>query len=400
MLYVVVTDTARNPVRSGIQSLVRALVKALGRQTELPWRLVAWNRKRAQLELLRAEQDAALGAAVPRELRAVPWRVRLLHPGAWFSREATHLGLHQHPRHRRPAAGSWVLIPELVYSPGRAAALIRYARCLRLGVAAIVHDTIPVDHPEHVPAGLPALHREFLLALAKADVLLTTSETSSRALDAFYEREGVSAPRRSILRIPAELPESPRVREPRTSSPGAVRALCVSTLETRKNHRGLLAAADLLAERHGSLPFELDLVGTCHAHSQDLRALVETAVARHAGRIRWHGQVEGPALRQFYAGADFTIYPSLLEGFGMPVMESLWHARPCVCANFEVMAENAAAGGCLTADVRNAPALADALERISLDAGLRHELGREAIARPLTTWDDYVRGLLELLQRA
>jgi glycosyltransferase involved in cell wall biosynthesis len=49
----------------------------------------------------------------------------------------------------------------------------------------------------------------------------------------------------------------------------------------------------------------------------------------------------------FYRDCDFTVYPSLVKGFGLPIVESLWNCRPCICANFGEMAEIAKEGVCL-----------------------------------------------------
>ena len=79
------------------------------------------------------------------------------------------------------------------------------------------------------------------------------------------------------------------------------------------------------------------------------------------------------------------------------MIESLWFGRPCVCANFGVMAENAAGGGCLPADVRDPHALAEAILALADDHALRQRLAAEAVARPLKTWDEYAKEVLDYL---
>ena len=169
------------------------------------------------------------------------------------------------------------------------------------------------------------------------------------------------------------------------------------TLEPRKNHRALFAAYELAAARRPDLRLELDLVGAPYVDAQDIADAARALAARHPGRVRWHERVEQPALRQLYAAADFTVYPSVLEGFGLPVIESLWFGRPCLCANFGVMAENAAGGGCLTLDVRDPGALADGIVALADSTGLRRRLAVEATNRPLKTWDEYADEVLATL---
>ncbi len=83
----------------------------------------------------------------------------------------------------------------------------------------------------------------------------------------------------------------------------------------------------------------------------------------------------------------------------MPIVESIWHGRPCLCANQGVMAELAADGGCMTVDVDDTRALSAALERLVADAGLRQQLSIEASRRRLKTWQGYVRDFYGILGR-
>lgn len=397
MLYIVATDTARNPVRSGIQTLVRSLLNATSQLRPTTSRAVRWDRRRGRLTLLPANHASQLGAPALNDPRPLNLAERLQRPSTLVRTDGRHLPLHRHPHHERRLIEGWLLIPELIYGEGRAAEVLGYARRHGLRVAVIIHDVIPIDHPECSPEGVPALHRDFLLGVAGADLLLATSETVRAAVSAFFEREQVPPPNVTTVRLPAEFLGVPRelALAPRRTP---CRALCVSTLEARKNHAGLIESLALLADAEGRLPCEIDLVGAAHDHAPDVRAAVEEAVARYPGQVRWRGQVSDDALAELYRNADFTVYPSVVEGFGMPVMESIWFARPCVCADFSVMAENAAEGGCLTVDVRQPAELAAAIRRMSEDPALRERLGREATERRLMNWLDYAYAVVRAME--
>lgn len=399
MLYIVATDTARNPVRSGIQTLVRSLLSAYARTRAPRTRAVRWDRKKRWLTLLPVEATQKLGAGELNDPRPLSLVERMQRPTTLIRADGRHLPLHRHPHHAGSLRGGWLLIPELIYGLGRAREVLRYARRQGLRVAVLVHDVIPIDHPECSAEGVPEMHRDFLLACAEADLVLATSQTVTSALTEFFARERLSPPPLTTVRLPAEFHGAPRCLIP-PSPEQARRALCVSTLEPRKNHAGLLAALDLLASDGEPLPFELDLIGADHAHSAEVRDLVTAAVARHRGRVRWLGQVADEQLAELYRTAGFTIYPSVVEGFGIPVMESLWFSRPCICADFSVMAENAAGGGCLVTDVRQPAALAGAIRTMLSDAALRDRLAREAMTRPLTSWTDYAAGVVAALEAA
>tara|TARA_R110002072_G_scaffold128466_2_gene266175 strand:- start:180 stop:467 length:288 start_codon:yes stop_codon:yes gene_type:complete len=88
----------------------------------------------------------------------------------------------------------------------------------------------------------------------------------------------------------------------------------------------------------------------------------------------------------------------MIEGYGLPIVESIWHARPCLCANEGVMSELAELGGCVTANVRDSTALSEALQTLACDAQLRLKLSREAAQRPLSTWQDYTALILQKLE--
>ncbi|MBV9127368.1 MAG: hypothetical protein JO117_04705, partial [Verrucomicrobia bacterium] len=62
------------------------------------------------------------------------------------------------------------------------------------------------------------------------------------------------------------------------------------------------------------------------------------------------------------------------------------------------MAENAASGGCLPADVRDSHALADAILALARSPELRAKLTAQAVSRPLKTWDEYAREIVREIE--
>lgn len=88
----------------------------------------------------------------------------------------------------------------------------------------------------------------------------------------------------------------------------------------------------------------------------------------------------------------------MLEGFGLPILESLWCRRPCICANFGAMDETAWGGGCVVTDVRDPQALADAILALATDPVRREILATEIDTRGLRQWEEYARDLLTHLR--
>ena len=403
VIFLVVGDTARNPGRSGIQTVVRSLAAALGEQS-VPVRPVIWNARRSQLRPLPPDLEVGPGAEPLRDPAALPPGALRRQPLSWLPwllarGRGKFVPLHQHPLHRQAPRGTWVLLPELMYK-GKTGQLVDYAHRHGWRVAAIFYDTIPVDRPDLVPPDLPAKHAEYMRDLSRADLILPISEASAEGWRAFVAREKLPTPPVRAVPLACDLVGTPRVQTPPPApvSGQPVRMLCVSTLEPRKNHAALLAAYELAVARRSDLRLELDLIGASYIGSQDIADGVRAAMSRLPG-LRWHEQVEYARLQELYAQCDFTVYPTLLEGFGLPVIESLWLGRPCVCANFGVMAENAVGGGCVTVDVRDPGVLADAMLTLAGSAELRAKLTTEAIARPLKTWGEYAREVLACLDR-
>ena len=397
-------DTARNAARSGIQTVVRSLLAAFGAMGA-PVRPVIWRANSALLRPLPPTWSLGLGAEPLRDPPTPP-SAFLPHPVSWLpylaaGGNAALIPLHQHPRHLTAPPGSWVLLPELLYGGERADQLVDYVHRQGWRLAAILHDAIPVQHPEYVPPHLPGEHARYMRALSRADLILPNSEYTAGGWREFLGRENLPSPPTKVCTLACDFPGVPRSRAlpaPRTPSRDQpVRLLCVSTLEPRKNHRALFAAFDLAVARRPDLPLALDLVGAPYVDAHDIADAARAFAARHPGRVQWHERTEQATLQRLYAGCDFTVYPSLLEGFGIPVIESLWFARPCLCASFGVMAENAEGGGCLTTDTRDPQALADAILRLASSPELRCRLAREAATRHLKTWCEYAGEILAAL---
>ncbi|QOH70753.1 glycosyltransferase family 4 protein [Pseudomonas juntendi] len=319
-----------------------------------------------------------------------------------------HYVLPRSPAHRRQTLsslggralrGGWLLQSEIVFErqgPARRAA----ARQLGLNVAAIFYDAIPVTHPEWVAdTAIRDNHAAYMRGLAETDRVLPISPDAGKQLQAFWEREGIN-PHAHVKTcwIPGELTASVRATTP-AAAPDAgepLRILCVSTLEPRKNHKVLLEAVSRLARDYPQLDWQLDLIGNRYAGADHIVDAVRAANAADP-RIVWHGVVDDATLNDYYAKAHVSVYASLVEGYGMPIVESLWHARPCICHNGGVMAELAAEGGCRTVDMTDPDALARQIYALASEPQAYLKLASEAVARPILTWRSYARAMLRQL---
>ena len=98
-----------------------------------------------------------------------------------------------------------------------------------------------------------------------------------------------------------------------------------------------------------------------------------------------------------YRLARFTVFPSLNEGFGLPIVESISCGTPVITSAFGSMSEIAGDGGALLVDPRDDHALADAMRLLLTDEVELDRLSAQARRRPLRTWDTYAAQTWDLL---
>ena len=228
------------------------------------------------------------------------------------------------------------------------------------------------------------------------DTVIAVSHSAGKELADLWAEHSITA-RASIAILPWPVPfQGPR---PKFSEPpvGKKRILYVSRLKETKNHVSLFASCSKMWKR--GIDFELELIG-CEDEARESRAIAKAIQQlREAGHhISWRAHVTEEELHEAYQRATFTVFPSLAEGFGLPIIESFWHGRPVICSDQDAVGELARNGGCLTTDVRSPDRLAESIEALLQDPARCNALSQEAYARPLRSWADYWMELKPLLE--
>jgi glycosyltransferase involved in cell wall biosynthesis len=152
--------------------------------------------------------------------------------------------------------------------------------------------------------------------------------------------------------------------------------LFVSTIEPRKNLTRLLAAFERV--HMARLTDALVVVGKRGWLYEDFFAAVEHSPSRKA--VIFPGYVADADLPAIYAGAQALAFPSLFEGFGLPVLEAMACGTPVVCSNSSSLPEIAGNAAFLV-DPLDADALADVLGRMLQDGSLREQLRERGLAQ-------------------
>lgn len=291
-------------------------------------------------------------------------------------------------------SSSGLLVPEL-FTSTVAAALPALFAATTGPRAAVFHDAIALKFPELTPSKTVARFPAYLRELLAFDGIAANSEDSRTTLLAYWDWLGIPASAQPLV---TAIPLGIDLPAPVSSSPLSAPSsqllpivLSVGSLEGRKNHLALLDACESLWS--AGAQFELHLIGLAHLQTgRDALARVQSLQA--AGRsLRYSGPVTDADLAAAYAACTFTVYPSLIEGFGLPVLESLARGKPCVCSSRGALGEAAEGGGCLTLDRLDAPTISAALSRLLSTPAELAALVAAARARSFRSWTDYARDL-------
>ena len=382
-LFLDLSHTSHTRARTGVQRVARSLRKALGEQAlgvcfdpyERSWR-----------PLSKAE-ELTLDSTAPATARGSRWSLaaslrgrmrRLRKKNAALSALATKDG----------GGPDGVLVPE-IFSPAVARALPQLFAASPGPRVALFHDAIALQHPEFTPRGTVARFPAYLQELLQFDGIAAVSEASRQSLLDYWSWLGVSR-LPEVKAIPLGL--DPPAAAPAPAPAGEPTILCVGSIEARKNHVALLEACEALWAR--GLKFRLHLVGLAHAETGG-PAVKRIAALKGAGRsLRYDGPADERALEESYGGASFTVYPSLAEGYGLPVAESLSRGLPCLCRFEGALGEIARGGGCIDLADAGPRAIAAAIEELLFSAGRLAALSEAARSRRFRTWPEYVDDLL------
>jgi glycosyltransferase involved in cell wall biosynthesis len=252
---------------------------------------------------------------------------------------------------------------------------------LDIRILGCCHDLIPIRYPQYCPRYVADQFRGYLAQMAQScSAIACVSERSLNDLRDFFSELRIPAPRLFRIRLGSNLPigDDPpsRLVSDVTKKPYV---LFVSTLERRKNHEVLYRAFRRLAERHGQdrLP-RLVFVGALGWGVADLLNDMELDPFTR-GVIAHLQNVSDNDLRILYQQALFCVFPSLYEGWGLPVAEALGFGKPVLCSNRGALPE---VGGALVeyVDPWDLPGWVSAIERLWLDAEYRKQLA-DRIAR-------------------
>jgi glycosyltransferase involved in cell wall biosynthesis len=358
-------DQLFSPVPGGMGAYVRRLVPALSR---------ADPSLEITLFHTRSESEPDEPWMIPFPRREVPWSMRRAYP-SWSAA-------------RRPALPDDLGSMDLLHTP-TPVAIPPAGKGQRLVVT--VHDLAFRLYPEFFPLPWRTLYRVGLArAVRSADALIAVSRHTAEEL---VRRTRVAQVRVFVVPLAPGLPEGHADVE-ETLARLKIRPpyiLFTGTLEPRKNLVRLVRAYRRVAGR--GAPHRLVLAGPMGWQPQALmRELTLTA----PGEVILTGRVSDPDLDALYRGASAFAYPSLYEGFGLPVLEAMARGVPSVVSIAGSLPE-VAGEAALPVDPRSTAALAEGMERLVNDPELAARLRQAGLARAARfSWEETARRTLEV----
>ena len=254
-----------------------------------------------------------------------------------------------------------------------------------------VHDLAFLVHPEAFPRRWALVYRAGLArAVRSADALIAVSRHTAEDL---MRRTRVRPARVYVTPLAPILPHGDAdvgkvLARHRVHAPYI---LSVGTLEPRKNLARLVRAYRRLAAR--GFPHTLVLAGPAGWRPGEL--LAETT-KEGPGSVVLTGYVPEDDLDALYRGADVFVYPSLYEGFGLPVLDAMARGVPTIVSTSSSLPE-VAGEAAVPVDPRSIAGMVEALERVITDVALAARLRDTGQARAARfSWEDTARRTLDI----
>ncbi len=262
-------------------------------------------------------------------------------------------------------------------------------------LAALFADAIPLQHPRITWPHAVARHPQYLQALSQFEHVFAISAAVKKDLLGFWRWQGnATSTRVSVLTLGADFDGSDRW--PRRDAVPGPALLCVGIVEPRKNQSFLLEVAESLWAE--GLPFELHIVGRINPHYGRPIATQIQQLSRRRPQLKFHEAASDERFSRLLENTRAVVFPTIAEGCGLPVLESLWRGLPCVCSDLPVLRENTADGGCLILPVNDPVAWREGLRQILQEDAVWRQLAASAATRTLPTWREsaaVVRATLE-----
>lgn len=269
----------------------------------------------------------------------------------------------------------------------------------RIPTILTVHDLSFIHYPETFPPKLvDYLNRVVPWSVNRAGHILADSESTRRDLQSFW---GVDAERITVLYSGVNERFRPvsdaTVLDAVCARYGLPRpfVLAVGTVQPRKNYEMLVRAFRPVADHH---PHSLVIVGGKGWLDEGLPVEIERQGLRE--RVRLAGFVDDADLPALYSAADLLAFPSLYEGFGLPLLEAMACGTPVLSSDASSLPEVAGGGSALLLSPHDESAWSSAMIALLDDSAARQRLSAAGFKRSAQfSWAAAARQLASMYRK-
>lgn len=376
-LLVDVTDTCNFNINTGIQRVVRNLVREFF-QAEVPMRLVTWNSSETTLrELTEAETKVAIGEDV--SLGHSP-TLGLQDPDQYVKLIPTNCR---------------IFIPELATQSMRVKRTLCMSKYTSNQLFALGYDAVPVLLPDTTSDGMVSAFTYQLDLLKNCKIVFGISNSTTTEFQSLFSgitSQGLIPPEVISVPLPiAGIGESVSNHEKLIDVP---RFLIVGSHEPRKNHERILAAAEMLWQQ--DYDFELHFVGSRGWESDFFWQLVDRLILRNR-KVFCHEGMPDRQLNKLYEISTALLSFSFHEGYGLPIAEAYARDLDVLTSRRGSQWELAKNIGAISVESVSVVHIRDAIAAIITEnANFSSSRNREM----LSSWTEYADKIYSQLDRA
>lgn len=380
--------TVSKVVRSGIQRVVIEAGKALNEVVNIDF--VKWDAIDGQLRYVDKNELAKL-----------------------FGKNNYKANQYCHRRHYRfgdtisKNEPTWLIYPEIPYHLTNGnnifARIISQCREYGIRTATIFYDLVPIRIAEY--KDMRNNHEEYIRELLRCDIILAISDFSRLDLLDYYFKNCSIDKNLFLNKVNKKIHSIPLAECGNRNKDDDIKPLLdetkptiimVGAIEPRKQQTRFLKVLNDAKHRCPILNnLIIKVFGSLHS---EVSLAFQKELLRNPN-IKYYDYADDKVINQAYKEALFSVFPSYYEGFGLPIVESLQNGVPCLTANFGAMKEVAARGGCYLVDVQDDNAIQEALIKLISDETLLNELRGQIKSRPIRTWVDYAKNIVNLLMQ-
>ena len=260
-----------------------------------------------------------------------------------------------------------------------------------------VYDLIPLTHPDWaIPSSVRHFKPRVRHYAKRADIIVAISNATARDVVKYLR-----VPEDKVVTVypgttPLVRPGEEKIRDVKGKyNIGGDYFLFVSRLDPRKNLARLFRAF----ERSGlSDNFEFLVAGPKGWHMQEMERTWREVSCRD--RIKRIDYIADDDLAALYSGASFFVYPSLVEGFGLPILEAMSVGCPVLTSNVSSMPE-VAGEAVLYVDPYSVDSISDGLRKMAGDTDLRARLAEAGRVRTaMFSWDRAADEMIDVYRKA